>query len=438
MKTAILPIAIMLSLTAQHGLAANVLPQDGPGITVMTLRAERSSLETLSKSEGIARFPAMASLHRVNGNLQESNSWLEKCLADDSVLKQKGQGALYLCHSLKAGNQLTDGDIAGWARSMLAVEEIYDKNIKPALTKGDGTSQIEFADFSKFLDWKPMGSATRHRPGASTLAATMTLGVPVVQAKIKGGSDGKNRDVELDFVVDTGATRSILNEEVAQRLGINVTGGFASEQAGSGAAIEFGLAAPVNLELGNVTLNDVSFSTSRNIKFNLIGIDVLRRIGPIRISSTRLEIPESNAKPTCSNTFLYSSLLWGVPLMPRLPAVINGKEALILLDTGASTLLEASGISLQGFPPEGMSQRRVVDVFGERDLRFATSTVNLAVDGKTLTVNAAITDQKAIAFPVSWTLGARLLEDYSLYFDAARGLACLETLPRSGRATSLR
>ncbi|HEL3809319.1 TPA: hypothetical protein UMT89_000634 [Stenotrophomonas maltophilia] len=44
--------------------------------------------------------------------------------------------------------------------------------------------------------------------------------------------------------------------------------------------------------------------------------------------------------------------------MPRLPAVINGKEALILLDTGASSLLEASGISPQGFPPERMSQRR--------------------------------------------------------------------------------
>lgn len=414
-----------LTLPVQSTWAANVLPQDGPGITVMTLRAEKSSLQILSRSDDLVKFPAMAAYYRVAGDIEKSNSWIQRCLNDEAVQKQKGEGALYLCLSLSAGNQLADGDISGWAKSMLEVQKNYRSNIKPSLKPGDGNYLIESTDFSKFLRWPAMESANPLVGKAEALPIAMMAGIPIVSVKIKDGSDGKKRDVDVDFVVDTGSTRSVISEEVANRLGLKFTTGFITEPLDGGRTIDFSLADPVNIELGGVAIRDVSFSVSNDIKLNLIGLDILRKLGPVMLSSEKFEMLGHNSKTDCGNELVYSSLLWGIPIMPRLPGIVNGKEALIFLDTGSSTLVDASGISLKGFPESGIMKKRIVDIFGSREIKYATSPIGVTVAGSSFTADAEIRDQKAVALPISWRIGSKILESHTIYFDARNGLACI-------------
>ncbi|WP_128418507.1 hypothetical protein [Xanthomonas populi] len=82
-----------MTLTCFQTYAGNILPQDGPGITLMVLRGEVSPLEKLSNSDGLAKLPAKAGLFRAESNFDASNKAIEEFLKDRKVLAQKGAGA---------------------------------------------------------------------------------------------------------------------------------------------------------------------------------------------------------------------------------------------------------------------------------------------------------------------------------------------------------
>ncbi|PPV05043.1 hypothetical protein XBLMG947_3130 [Xanthomonas bromi] len=210
-------------------------------------------------------------------------------------------------------------------------------------------------------------------------------------------------------------------------MGLTITPKFFSEALNTSKLVEFGLTDPVDLKIGSVTFKNVSFSTSKDVKANVIGLDLLRQLGAVKISKERLTLLPTAAS-SCKNKFRYSSMLWGTPMAARMPATIRGKSELVHLDTGASVILEASGVGLAGFPEKSLKQKEVVDVFGKKTLQYAESNVSMVIDNQAMDIDAIVTDQKAMVFPVSWRLGAGILKEKSIYFDAANGFACLEKL----------
>ncbi|WAT15044.1 retropepsin-like aspartic protease [Xanthomonas fragariae] len=414
-----------LTLTCFQTYAENILPQDGPGITLMVLRGEVSPLEKLSNSDGLAKLPAKAGLFRVESNFDASNKAVEECLKDRKVLAQKGAGALYLCKSLQAGNSLALGDIAGWARTMLDVRKIYLENIKPSFKAGDDAEAITWPHFEAFLVRRQSGILKPTTTTSVTLPLVNAGGVPVVKATIHGGLDGKRRDVISDFVVDTGSTRSILNERFARSLGLKITNNFNRDAIGASREVLFNLADPVDLKMGELTLQDVSFSTSNDVPINIIGMDLLRQFGAVEMSKESFKILGRDSRQVCNDNFRLTSLIWGSPMTPRIPAIIRGREELVLLDTGSSTSLEASGIDLTGFPQKDLRTKRIVDLLGERTISYAESTVTMVLNSRTFNINASVTDQKGMVFPVSWRMGYDLISKSKLYLDAMHGRACL-------------
>ncbi|WP_134812465.1 retropepsin-like aspartic protease [Xanthomonas axonopodis] len=418
-------ISSCLALTCLQSQADNILPQDGPGVTLMVLRGEISPLEKLSNSDGLAKLPAKAGLFRVESNFDASNKAIEECLKNEKVLGQKGAGALYLCKSLQAGNSLALGDIAGWARTMLDVRKIYTENIKPSLKAGDDADAITWPHFEAFLGRKQSGTLKSIISTPVILPLISAGGVPVVKATIHGGLDGKHRDVASDFIVDTGSTRSILNERFARSLGLKITNNFHRDTIGASREILFNLADPVDLKFGELTLENVSFSTSDSVPVNIIGMDLLRQLGAVEISKDGFKILGSDLSHSCKDNFRLTSLLWGSPMAPRIPAIIRGREELVLLDTGSSTSLEASGIDLTGFPQKDLRTKKVVDLFGERTIIYAESTVTMVLNSRTSDINASVTDQKGMVFPVSWRMGYDFISKSKLHLDAMNGRACL-------------
>ncbi|WP_158251350.1 aspartyl protease family protein [Xanthomonas populi] len=82
---------------------------------------------------------------------------------------------------------------------------------------------------------------------------------------IHGGGDGKRRDVISDFVVDTGSTRSILNERFARSLGLKITNNFNRDAIGASREVLFNLADPVDLKMGELILHKGASKNPSNL-----------------------------------------------------------------------------------------------------------------------------------------------------------------------------
>lgn len=416
-------LLFLMSLSSQIQ-AENVLPQDGPGITMMVLRGDRAALSKIGEGDSLAKLPAKAGLLRVDSSFKSSDEIIKECIDNKKILSQEGKGAFYLCKSLQAGNLLALGDIDGWARTMIDVRDLYRKNIQPRLKPGDDAEAITWPNFEAFIGRKQSGTLRSLTNAPISLPINSSAGVPVIAAFIQGGDDGATRNIQSEFVIDTGSTRSILNEKFARSLGLKITERFYKDVLGASREVKFNLAAPVDLRLGGLVLHDVSFSTSNDVALNIIGMDLLRQLGAVELSSDKLVVFGNTSKVSCGHKFYLTSLLWGSPMAPRIPATIRGREEMVLLDTGSSTSLEASGIDLKGFPREELKSKRLVDLFGERSILYAESNVPVNIQAKSLNVTAAITDQKGMVFPVSWRLGFGLISKYKLYLDAQRGQSC--------------
>lgn len=240
---------------------------------------------------------------------------------------------------------------------MLDVRKIYTQNIKPNLKADDDADAITWPHFEAFLARKQSGTL-KSITAPVVLPLVSAGGVPVVKATIHGGLDGKHRDVASDFIVDTGSTRSILNERFARSLGLKITNNFHRDTIGASREILFNLADPVDLKFGELTLENASFSTSESVPVNIIGMDLLRQLGAVEISKEGFKILGRDLNHSCKDNFRLTSLIWGSPMAPRIPAIIRGREELVLLDTGSSTSLEASGIDLTGFPQKDLRTKK--------------------------------------------------------------------------------
>ncbi|WP_158251319.1 hypothetical protein, partial [Xanthomonas populi] len=171
--------------------------------------------------------------------------------------------------------------------------------------------------------------------------------------------------------------------------------------------------------------HNVSFSTSDDVPINIIGMDLLRQLGAVEMSKESFKILGRESRQVCNDNFRLTSLIWGSPMTPRIPAIIRGREELVLLDTGSSTSLEASGIDLTGFPQKDLRTKRIVDLLGERTISYAESTVTMVLNSRTFNINASVADQKGMVFPVSWRMGYDFISKSKLHLDAMHGRACL-------------
>ncbi|MET4678741.1 hypothetical protein ABIA72_000343 [Stenotrophomonas rhizophila] len=420
--------AVLLSV-ASPSTARDVVAEDSHGITVAVMQGNSPVLERIGKSEGPARLAARAGYHRTRGEISQSNRWADACIADAAVVAEKSQGVMYLCRSLRAGNRLLEGDIQGWAADMQQVRGIYEQHVAPSLRGGEEVRAITVPAFDAFSNWPR--SATLASPAApgSRLALSSTAGVPVVRGKIRGGQDQKQRDIDSDFIIDTGATRSHISRKAAQAMGLAITDGFATDNTLPDQPIAIGLAAPVDVQLGDLHFRNVSFTVTDNIQFNIIGLDLLYRMGPFVLNATEIQLLQALPAGICKQPLAATSALWGGQYSLRLPMRIGKRDELVLLDTGTDVMLEASGVNLATYPQGSLVQRRRWTMHGLEPIRYAEASAPVTFNGRTVTLPTQVSDQPANVFPISWRVGFGLRNDYDYYVDVAGGRGCL--VPRT-------
>lgn len=96
--------------------------------------------------------------------------------------------------------------------------------------------------------------------------------------------------VTVHFMVDTGATRTVLTVADATRIGIDINN-LAYDQA-SMTANGIVLSAPIKLEkvkIGNIVVNDVKASVNKNLEgMSLLGMSFLERLSQYHVEGERL------------------------------------------------------------------------------------------------------------------------------------------------------
>lgn len=414
--------------------ADDVVAKDSYGITVAVMQGNAPELERIGKTGTPARLAGRAGYYRVRGDIAQSNKWADTCIADPGVSGGKTQGLMYLCRSLRAGNRLLEGDVAGWARDMQQVRALYKEKIAPSLGPGEEVSPITVPAFERFIAWPESG--TLRAPVAvgtrlPVLAVSEKAGVPVIHGKIRGGRDGIGRNVESDFILDTGATRSHVSRKAAQAMGLKVTDGFGIDTTDPKRPILIGLTDPVDVEFDGIKFKDVSFAVIDTVDSIVIGLDLLRRLGPFVLGADRLQTLDALPANTCKEPLATTSSLWGGQYGLRLPMRIGKRDELVALDTGSDVPLEASGMVLTGYPQKALVERQKLTMYGVTQVRYAEATAPVTFNGTTATLKTLVSDQPGMVFPISWRVGFGLRNDYDYYVDVAKGRGCLS--PKSPR-----
>ncbi|MER2178626.1 MAG: retropepsin-like aspartic protease [Stenotrophomonas maltophilia] len=416
---AMLPTTVAADPVALH---------DGFGYSDAVLRAELVTLREMSGASGPRRHLGAAGYQRVRGELDASDRAARQCLAETADAPPALQGLAFLCESTLAGNALIEGDIAQWARLMLRVREDYQRTIVPMLAPGDEVPDVTRPAFAAFTAWPRSALPVAERGPDVDVPIQFSNELPSVTVTLHGRRDGAVVAHEASFIIDTGAPRSHISRALAESLGLAVTENFVVSRIVGGDIQQAGLAAPIDIELGGQRVRDVSFNSEAARELNLIGLDVLRALGPVRLSRETLTLLGSHTPAACTRRMVFTSSLWGPFQQVRYP--IRGRENhLMLVDTGFHGAFQMRGAPRSSVPAAAIQRRNVITTRGAEDIEYAPASTPLQITDTPAAIPVDIAFQPPDLFPSSWRIGYGVTGGYDVALDLPAGLGCLVPRP---------
>jgi hypothetical protein len=183
-------------------------------------------------------------------------------------------------------------------------------------------------------------------------------------------------DVDAAFIVDTGAERTLMGDDVVRRLGLERDGWVASTVLGLGGYQQRPNALPRSLRLGDVTLRrrtvtgDTSVTVGPLPMTELKGRPIAGLLGRDFLSPFDLDIDLPGGRMLlydvrgCATGFLpwttpYAAIPATAPIGAALvlQVLVDGRPLRALLDTGASaSLIAAPGMFRLGLTPEMLAR----------------------------------------------------------------------------------
>ncbi len=185
-----------------------------------------------------------------------------------------------------------------------------------------------------------------------------------------------------DFIVDTGATQSLVFQNLADEQGMQPTGGPDQTVLGLAAAGAFPPHHIGDLQVGNVLLDDLVSVVLpnwnvENRPHGIIGLDFLRRyIVVFDADASMLHFYPPGEPPTTVRRWRRTQLKgdnFGLDTdeLFTLNGRINNKRVRLLVDLGASgtivnraavsSIVRSTGVALRVRPPSGMERTRITD-----------------------------------------------------------------------------
>lgn len=401
---------------------------DGFGYSDAVLRAELTTLRDMSRAPGPRRHLGAAGYHRVRGELAASNRAARQCLEETRDAPPALQGLAFLCESTLAGNALIEGDIAGWASLMLRVREDYQRTIVPMLRAGDEVPDVTRPAFASFTTWPRSAVPAPARAQDVAVPIQFSNELPSVTLTLHGTRDGAPVAREASFIVDTGAPRSHISRALAESLGLSVTENFVVSRIVAGDIQQAGLAAPIDIELGGQRVRDVSFNSEPARELNLIGLDVLRALGRIRLSRETLTLLGTASPAACTRRTAVTSSLWGPFQQQRFP--IRGQDNnLMLVDTGFNGAFQMRGAPRASVPAAAIQRKNVITTRGAEDIEYAQANTPLQLTDTVTRIPVDVAFQPPDLFPSSWRIGYGVTGGHDVFLDLPGGLGCLVPRP---------
>ncbi|MDI9248486.1 retropepsin-like aspartic protease [Stenotrophomonas sp. RS-48] len=338
---------------------------------------------------------------------------------------------LTVCGALRAGVEVVAGDLPAWARlSMQARERVRAAAEKRGKTLGN----VDV--FTRIPDYAAMAGRPAPKVDSSGQGriALNTGTVTVASSQDHDGGrvaypnmaqlqiDGKT----LEVLVDTGSALTIVHPAAitAPPLmeGFTLSGVLGDSQQRSR------IAQPQTLQFGPLIISQPLVSVSERIPANLLGLDVLSRLGRVLIGKDGLQVlAEGSAAPACDAPMFSAADLSGTQTVPRLFITVDGKRQEAMLDTGNSgELMEALpiGVAL----PAGPVQHSVVQgVQGQqRRASVAREAIVQTLDGSAELQMSTSTGNHPSK--TRYVLGGGSLRKVSIYLDFITNKACLMSL----------
>jgi hypothetical protein len=402
---------------------------DPPGISRMLGTADMDGLKKLGEDTSMTASAARAARFRAYGELDNAVKQAEMCIATPEPSEVAlASGVLYLCQILLAGAKYQQGDFDGWAKALIQARATFNshlaKHLGPPGQNGMG------GDFEAFIG-RPINAVLEEPAPAQPVKVALIEGrpLPTLKGQLTGKSKNDAVDLSLDFYVDTGTPDSILSEEAARALKLSVTPqlGYTFDKEGRTNA---GLAAPLNLTIGGVSLKNVQFTVMRGVQLNIIGMDVLQRLGGIRFEADALTFFDTKSSEACDRPFFSSSTPTGSNRHGWLRLILDGSNQNIILDTASDQTLQLIGAAPL---PGGQPEQRLTTLGGRTYDRHDMGKHTITYDGKPYAFHAFSTTSPSPILKETWVLGWGSINTFSYLIDISRGLGCL--MPAREKAT---
>jgi len=236
---------------------------------------------------------------------------------------------------------------------------------------------------------------------------------------------------EIPALLDTGATRSLIDAAVAKDMGIRTQRRGGGTFGASGKIIQYGYTSPVTLDVGAGgkrrylgTYEDTAPFAPDGVHI-LIGMDVLDNMAlTLDFNAMTIDIERAvGFKPPAGEPFKLTRAGW---FRPTLSVMLGETKAELLLDTAASGALHlktdvvARSPELSALPT---TRRRIVGIDGEVE-RDAIVIPSVSFGGRTFAdVRASVADMPLIGrSEMHGIIGVDLMERFQLVFDFAKDL----------------
>lgn len=255
-------------------------------------------------------------------------------------------------------------------------------------------------------------------------SATFTIPVDTRFTGHAGTVDVEANGTRLALIVDTGSGLVTLDRKWARKLGVRLTGetgvigGFLTRDL----HVRHGVID--ELRLGDATLHHVPVLVVPG-KQRLIGIDILRHLGDLRVGKNGITVYGRRDKhPVCRQPMLIGSDVWGqhVRMLTALP--IDGTLRTLLVDSGSGPFLSASRQAMDDLEVGPNDRVRMKDI-GTRThhARINRTTVQTIVGRQPFTLTMPV--YKDARLPWGYILGYGALRYMDFYFDFSGNHACL-------------
>lgn len=272
-------------------------------------------------NDPITHVLAAMALERLSLHLDNATRDASQC---EKALLDTQPGVAYYCALFQSGDVRLSGREKQADDMELSIAQRYRGKISAATLTKLAENAAHREQLPEFQVARPDHSIT--------LPLTMELGGTSLY--LSAQANGKSTLLALD----TGASWLVLDERTARKWDVHyldnnpsyIQGYFAKKVQVQEGWLD-------KLELGDITMENVPVYVIPHAP-KIIGIDLLRRLGALRISKDELIIfADNDTKPPCSDALLASSQYNGNFLRLLINITINGNVQPAMLDTGSST-----------------------------------------------------------------------------------------------------